>query len=108
TARFEPNLKIATPVNYIVGPEDQLNISVYGKSVANWKLEVSPEGTVNIPGIGVVNVSGRTIEQVTSAIKARLTAGNYAIGNGTSVQVALGNIRSIKVILAGQVMHPGT
>ncbi len=106
--KFEPNLKIATPVNYVVGPEDQLNISVYGKSVANWKLEVSPDGTINIPGIGVVNVSGKTIEQLTASIKSKLTANNYAIGNGTSVQISLGNIRSIKVILAGQVVHPGT
>jgi protein involved in polysaccharide export with SLBB domain len=106
--KFEPNLKIATPVNYVVGPEDQLNINVYGKSVANWKPEVSPDGNINIPGVGIMNVAGRTIEQVTGMIKSKLTANNYAIGNGTSVSVTLGNIRSIKVILVGQVIRPGT
>ncbi|WP_419801120.1 SLBB domain-containing protein [Mucilaginibacter sp.] len=105
---FEPNLKLATPVNYIVGPEDQLNINVYGNSLVNWKLEVSPEGNINIPGIGIVNVSGKTIENVTTLIKSKLSANNYAIGRGTSVQVSLGNIRSIKVIMIGQLMRPGT
>ena len=106
--KFEPNLKLATPVNYIVGPEDQLNISVYGNSQVNWKLEVSPEGNINIPGIGVMNVGGKTIEQVTATIRARLIANRYAIGNGSSLQVNLGNIRSIKVIMVGQLVKPGT
>jgi protein involved in polysaccharide export with SLBB domain len=105
---FEPNLKLATPLNYILGPNDQLNINVYGSSLVNWKLEVSPEGNVNIPGIGILNVGGKTIEQATSLIKSKLTANNYAIGRGTSVQVTLGNIRSIQVIIIGQVVKPGT
>lgn len=105
---FEPNLKLATPVNYVIGPDDQLNISVYGKSVVNWKLDVSPEGNINIPGIGVINVGGKTIETATSSIKAKLAANNYAIGRGTSVQITLGNIRTIKVILVGQLQKPGT
>jgi protein involved in polysaccharide export with SLBB domain len=106
--KFEPNLKIATPVNYIVGPEDQLNISVYGNSVVDWKLDVSPEGNINIPGVGVLNVAGKTFEQATASIKSKLIANNYAIGRGTSLQVSLGNIRSIKVIIVGEVVKPGT
>jgi len=105
---FEPNLKLATPVNYIVGPDDQLNISIYGNSIVNWKLSVSPEGNINIPGVGLLNVSGKTIEQATASIKSRLAANNYAVGKGTNVQVSLGNIRSIKVIIAGEVVKPGT
>jgi protein involved in polysaccharide export with SLBB domain len=105
---FEPNLKMATPVNYILGPEDQLSINVYGSSLVNWKLEVSPEGTINIPGIGLLNVSGKTIEQATASIKSKLAANNYAVGRGTTVQVSLGNIRSIKVIIVGEVQKPGT
>ena len=105
---FEPNLKIATPVNYIIGPDDQLNINVYGNSSVNWKLDVSPDGNINIPNVGVLNVGGKTIEDATASIKRRLLANNYAIGRGTNVQVSLGNIRSIKVIIVGQVQKPGT
>jgi len=106
--RFEPNLRIATPVNYVIGPDDQLNINVYGKSLVNWKLTVSPDGDINIPGVGILNVAGKTIGQATASITARLKANNYAIGNGTSVQITLGNIRSIKVIMVGQLVRPGT
>lgn len=105
---FEPNLKLATPINYIVGPDDQLDISVYGNSLANWKLNVSPDGNINIPGVGLLNVAGKTIEAATSLIKSKLQANNYAIGHGTSLQVSLGNIRSIKVIITGEVVKPGT
>ncbi len=105
---FEPNLKLATPINYIIGPDDQLNINVYGNSIVNWKLDVSPEGNINIPGIGILNVAGKTIENATSLIKRKLAANNYAIGRGTSVEVTLGNIRSIKVIMVGQLEKPGT
>lgn len=105
---FEPNLKVATPVNYIVGPDDQIVINVYGNSVANWKLDVSADGNINIPGIGIMHVSGSTIEQATAAIKRKLIANRYAIGNGTSVDVTLGNIRSIKVSIQGEAVKPGT
>ncbi|MDB5010249.1 MAG: capsule biosynthesis protein, partial [Mucilaginibacter sp.] len=105
---FQPNLKIATPVNYIIGPDDQLNIDVYGTSIVNWKLNVSPEGNINIPGIGILNVGGKTIENATLMIKSKLAANNYAVDRGTKVQVSLGNIRSIKVIMVGQLEKPGT
>ena len=106
--KFEPNIKIATPVNYIVGPEDQLVVNVYGKSVTNWKLEVTPDGNINLPGVGILTVSGKTIEQAAQVIRSKLSANHYALGQGTSVQVSLGNIRSIKVIMVGQLIRPGT
>jgi protein involved in polysaccharide export with SLBB domain len=106
--RFEPNMTLATPVNYTVGPGDQLNISVYGLSQANWKLNVSPEGNINIPGTGVINVGGKSIQQATALIRSRLIATKYTIGNGTNLQVTLGDIRSIKVIMVGQLVRPGT
>lgn len=105
---FQPNLKLATPVNYIIGPDDQINIDVYGNSVADWSLNVSPEGNINIPGVGVLNVAGKSMSDATAIIRRKLAANNYAIGKGTDVKVSLGNIRSINVILQGQLVKPGT
>lgn len=105
---FEPNLRLATPSNYVLGPDDQLNISVYGNSMVDWRLTVSPEGTIHIPGAGFVNVNGKTIEQATILIKQKLAANNYAIGKGTQASVSLGDIRSIKVIMVGELERPGT
>ncbi|HEY0668787.1 MAG TPA: SLBB domain-containing protein [Sphingobacteriaceae bacterium] len=106
---FEPNLRLATPPNYQVGPDDQLLIDIYGYSEASYELTVSPEGTINIPYIGVIQVGGLTVEAATAKIRSRLSTIYSGIKNGnTHVSVAIGNIRSIKVILTGEVTKPGT
>ncbi len=106
---FEPNLRIATPPNYQLGPDDELNIDIYGYSEANYKLKVSPEGVINIPYVGNVQVSGLSMDQATQRIKSRLATiySNINTGN-TKVAVSLGNIRGIKVTLLGEVRRPGT
>jgi protein involved in polysaccharide export with SLBB domain len=105
---FEPNLRIPTPQNYRLGPDDQILVNIYGNSIADWKLPVSPEGNIALPGIGLLNVSGKTIEQATGLITSKLIANHYAIGHGTNVSVSIGNIRSIKVIMIGEIVRPGT
>lgn len=106
---FEPNLRLATPRNYQIGPDDELLIDIYGYSEASYQLKVSPEGTINVPYIGVIPVSGMTIEQASSRIKSRLSTIYSGLKSGnTSVSIAVGNIRSIKVILTGEVVKPGT
>ena len=104
---FEPNLNIATPRDYILGPKDQVIIDMYGNSLGNWKIVVSPDGTIQIPTVGIVYVGGKTMEQATGLIKAKLKT-FFAIDHGTTVSVSLGNVRSIKVTLVGEVSKPGT
>ncbi len=106
---FEPNLRIATPVDYLIGPDDQILLDIYGFSEANYSLTVSPEGSINIPMAGVVQVAGATIEQASSRIRAKLTTLYPGIKTGnTKVGISLGNIRSIKVVLTGEIVKPGT
>jgi len=105
---FEPNLRLATPVDYQIGPDDEILIDIYGYSEASYQLKVSPDGTINIPMVGIVSVSGATIEQATSRIRSRLSKIYTGINTGsTSVSISLGNIRSIRVILTGEVVKPG-
>lgn len=108
---FEPNLRIATPRNYVVGPDDEINIDIYGASFDNLKLKVSPEGTVKVQNLAPISVSGLTIEQAEKRIIGRLQQiyqGIGVSGSGTSANVSLGNIRSIRVTLLGEVVRPGT
>ncbi len=106
---FEPNLRLATPLDYQIGPDDEILIDIYGYSEASYQLKVSPEGTINIPMIGVVPVSGATIEQASQRIRSRLSSIYSGIRTGaTSVSISLGNIRSIRVILTGEIVKPGT
>lgn len=107
---FEPDLRIATPGDYVVGPGDELNIEVYGYSEAHYNLKISPEGFINIPNAGLVFVSGLTMDAAAAKIKSKLASTIYkAISTGnTNVQVTLGSIRSIRVTVIGQAKKPGT
>ena len=106
---FEPNLKIPTPKNYIIGTGDQLLIDIYGYSEASYQLNVSPDGTINVPYGGVMKVAGVSIEAATTRIKSKLAKNYGGLNNGTTkISVTLGNIRSIKVVINGEVVKPGT
>ena len=106
---FEPNLRMATPVDYQIGPDDEIIIDVYGYSEASHELRVTPDGTINIPMVGVVQVSGATIEQASARIRNKMANVYTGIRNGsTSVNISLGNIRSIKIVLTGEIVRPGT
>jgi protein involved in polysaccharide export with SLBB domain len=106
---FEPDLRMPTPKNYVIGPDDELLLNIYGLNISQQNLKVSPDGTVNVKYAGVVNVSGLTIEGATSVLKSRLSKYYPALNSGqTKLQLALGNIRSIRVILIGAINRPGT
>jgi protein involved in polysaccharide export with SLBB domain len=107
---FEPNLRIPAPAGYILGPDDEIVVSVYGYSEKKYDLTVNEQGEIYIPNVGPILVNGLTIEQATEKIKSRLAATIYrAINSGqTKVQVSLGKIRSIRVTVIGQAKKPGT
>lgn len=106
---FEPDLRMATPKNYTIGPDDELLLNIYGTNISQQNLKVSPDGTVNVKYAGVVNVSGLTVDAVTSILKSRLTRYYPGLSSGdTKMQLTLGNIRSIRVILIGAIKRPGT
>jgi hypothetical protein len=106
---FEPNLSIATPKNYIVGPNDELLIDIYGNSEDSYNLKVSPEGNINVEFVGIIPVAGLTIEAATSRIRSRLSTVYGGLRNGsTNLNIAVSNFRSIKVILTGEIVKPGT
>ncbi|WP_207495305.1 SLBB domain-containing protein [Aridibaculum aurantiacum] len=106
---FQPDLKIATPVNYELGPDDELLISVYGVQEASFALTVSPEGSIYIPNVGLIRVAGETVEAASSRIKNKMASIAYGtLRTGASkLSVTLGRIRSIRVTVLGAV-KPGT
>lgn len=106
---FEPDLRMATPKNYVIGPEDELMLNIYGLNVSQQTLKVSPEGNVSVKYAGVINVNGLTIEAATALIRNRLTRYYPALNSGqTKLQLTLGNIRSIRVTIIGAITRPGS
>lgn len=107
---FEPNIRIPTPSSYILGTDDELVINVFGSSEKKYNLKVSEDGQIYIPNVGPLYVSGLSIEQATLKIKSKLSKTIYrAINSGqTSVQISLGNIKSIRVVVIGEAEKTGT
>ncbi|MES2417295.1 MAG: SLBB domain-containing protein [Bacteroidota bacterium] len=106
---FEPDLRMATPKSYIIGPDDELIIDLTGDNEKDYKLKVSPDGTIKIEYIGLVAVGGLSVEQAAAKIRRAMLSTYPALANGrTQVAVNLGNIRGIKIILTGAVVKPGT
>lgn len=106
---FEPNVKIATPLNYVLGPDDEIIVDIFGFSEDTYKLKVSAEGNVRLPSAGPVLVSGLTFEQAKLKLTNRLKEVYGKLNTGeTGINISLGSIRSIKVIILGEVVKPGT
>ncbi len=108
---FTPNLNMATPKGYVIGPGDDLQLQVYGVAQSTYALKVSNEGQVSIQNIGVANIGGLTIEAATALLKEKLSiryAGMRGPQPNTFTQLTLTNIRSIKVNMVGEVTRPGT
>ncbi len=101
---FEPNMNIATPQNYRLGPGDAVYIDIYGASQKTIESTVSPDGTVVIEGFGPINVSGLTVEQANARLRSTLGA-RYS---SSKVKLTVGQTRTIMVNVMGEVKAPGT
>jgi protein involved in polysaccharide export with SLBB domain len=106
---FEPNMKLATPLNYVLGPDDQILVNVYGVQQYEGDLLVTAEGFITVPNVGQIKVAGLTIEAATQKIKTVMgnTVYAYLKSGGSKLSVTLSKIRSIKVLIIGA-NRPGT
>lgn len=111
---FTPNLNLATPANYQIGPGDELLIDIWGAAENNYKKQVNRDGAIRIENIGPVYVSGLSIEKAKEKITSYLRkiysgigapAGSY---NKVYAEVSLTNIRTVQVNIIGEVKVPGT
>lgn len=108
---FEPNINVATPVNYRLGPGDEVIIDVWGASEATIRQTISPEGSILINNLGPVYLSGKTVKEANDYLKQEFSRIYSSVtGNvpSTQVKLTLGEIRSIQVNVMGEVAVPGT
>ncbi|WP_447770492.1 SLBB domain-containing protein [Sphingobacterium faecium] len=106
---FEPNLRMATPSSYIIGPDDEILLDISGDNEASYKLPVSPDGNITVEYVGKIAISGLSVSAAKNKIQSRLSSTYPAIRSGnTQIDVNIGNIRSIRITLTGAVTKPGT
>ena len=105
---FQPNLNIATPKNYILGPGDELNITLSGLNETDIDAKLSRDGSIKVEYVGVISLTGLTIEQAKQRIFARMAKSYPALTMGkTKLNLSLSNGRSIRVTVIGEVERPG-
>ena len=103
---FEPNVNLATPQDYRLGPGDEVIIDVWGANQTTLRETISPDGYINIPNLGPILLNGMDIARATEYLKQKL-AQIYA-ASAENIQVSLGNARTIQVNVMGEVVQPGT
>ena len=101
---FEPNMNIATPQNYKLGPGDAVFIDIYGASQKTIEGTISPDGEITIDGFGPVHVSGLTVAQANSKLRSTLGA-RYS---SSKIKLTVGQTKTIMVNVMGEVKVPGT
>jgi protein involved in polysaccharide export with SLBB domain len=102
TLNFEPDLKMATPINYVLGPGDKLEISVYGVQQFDDTVPVNFEGKITIQNVGQIAVVGMSIEAASQKIRAAIARVYSTVRSGQSqVSVSLSEIRTIKITIVG-------
>lgn len=108
---FAPNMNMPTPTNYVLGPGDQLLIDVWGNSELNVRYTITPDGFITVPGIGRISLSGLSIKQAEAKIRNEFSSIYSDLDSptpGTFLGISVGNVRTIKVNVMGEVMKPGT
>ena len=101
---FQPNVNMAVPPTYILGPGDQVVIDIYGASQQTLIHTISPEGTITIPSYGPVYLSGLSV----AAAKKKLKSTVGSRYQSSNLQVSVANTRTIQVNIMGEVRVPGT
>ena len=101
---FESSMNLATPQNYRLGPGDEVNIDIWGNSQESFTETVSPDGTITVSGIGVIQLGGLSVSQA----KARLRSVIGPRYQGSQIELTLGQTRTITVSIMGEVKWPGT
>ena len=101
---FEPNMNIATPQRYVLGPGDNVIIDVYGASQKTFNVVVSPDGEVTIEDFGPIKVSGLTVEQANAKLRSLLGA-RYS---SSKTKLTVGQTKTMMVNVMGEVKVPGT
>ncbi len=91
------------PDEYIVGPDDQLSLYLFGKVEKEYTLTVNPEGIVNIQTVGPVDVSGKSLTEAKNAILTEV----WKKYKGLNTSISLSRPRYFRVRVSGIVRRPG-
>ena len=108
-----PQLFVATPSDYRLGPGDELIINLYGASENSYSVQISRNGTVKFDRLAPIYLSGLSIKSAKARLKNSLTKLYAGLAsddqlNKVDIDVSLQKARSVVINITGQVTAPGT
>lgn len=108
---FIPSYNIPTPANYQLAAGDEIVIDVWGGTYTNYIFTISPEGSITVPNMGPIYLSGQTIDSAEKLLKQRLAqiySGMDGNNPNTFMRLTLGKLRSFSITVSGDAQRPGT
>lgn len=90
-----------TPSNYILDPGDQIEMMIYGVQQFSFTGTINKNGSIAIPNIGAVYLSGMTIDAAKEKLKTRLRSIYSSLGGSSQLSVTIDNYRTILVTIIG-------
>lgn len=108
---FEPSSNIATPVNYRLGPGDEVIIDIWGASENSIRQTITPEGSINVSGLGPLHLNGMTVKEANNYLQrefAKIYSSILGKQPNSQIRLTLGDIRTIQINIMGEVAVPGT
>lgn len=108
---FEPSSNLATPINYRLGPGDEVIIDIWGASENTIRQVISPEGSIQVKDLGPVHLNGMTVKEANAYLQREFSKIYSGIGGSdpnSQIRLTLGDIRTIQINIMGEVSVPGT
>jgi protein involved in polysaccharide export with SLBB domain len=107
---FNPNVNIPTPIDYRLGPGDEVIIDIWGVSQTSVRQVISPEGRIIVDRLGPIYLNGMTVKEANDYVQRKFAEIYAGIGDGgaSQIQLTLGQIRTIQINVMGEVVAPGT
>ena len=90
---------------YVLGPDDTVQVIVYGQSEFNVTTRIKADGTIVMPLIGIVNAAGQTNITLAKEVTDKLVASGFL--KQPLVNIEVGAYVSRSVNIAGNVGVPG-
>ena len=107
---FAPNTNIPTPVDYRLGPGDEVIIDIWGASQTSVRQTISPEGSIMVNRLGPIYLNGMTVKEANNYVQRKFSEVYATIdeGGASQIKLTLGQIRTIQINIMGEVVAPGT
>jgi protein involved in polysaccharide export with SLBB domain len=100
---FAPSDQIAVPPDYVIGPDDELRVRIWGQINFSGNLRVDRSGDIYLPQVGTVQVAGLPFSDVDHHLRAAVAK----IYRNYDLSVDIGRIRSMQIYVSGQARRPG-